>query len=79
VSIDIDFVDSAQAPGAIEPEPGGISYREAHLAMEMIAEKRALISADLAELDPARDPDGRTARLGVSLLATLLGRRVLGG
>jgi predicted amino acid racemase/arginase family enzyme len=77
VSIDVDFVDAAEAPGAVEPEPGGISYREAHLAMEMIAETRRLISADLAELDPARDPAGRTARLGVSLLASLLGRKLL--
>jgi ornithine racemase len=77
VSIDIDFVDADEAPGALQAEPGGINYREAHLAMEMIAEKRALICADLAELNPEGDPEGRTARLAVSLLASLLGRRLL--
>jgi len=79
VSIDIDFIDDGEAPGAAEPEPGGISYREAHLAMEMIAETGGLISADVVELDPGRDPEGRTARLCVSLLTSLLGKRVLGG
>ncbi len=79
VSLDIDFIDDDEAPGAVEPEPGGISYREAHLAMEMIADTKRLISADVVELDPERDPEGRTARLCVSLLASLLGRKVLSG
>jgi predicted amino acid racemase len=77
VSLDMDFVDPTEVPGAVEPDPGGLSYREAHLAMEMIAAARCLLSVDVAEIDATRDTGGRTARLAVSLLASLLGRRIL--
>jgi arginase family enzyme len=76
VSLDIDFVDAPEVPGAVLPEPGGLSYREAHLAMEMIAAAHCLLSADVTEIDADRDGDGRTARLAVSLLCSLLGRRI---
>jgi predicted amino acid racemase/arginase family enzyme len=77
VSLDIDFVDARDAPAAVEPEPGGINYREAHLAMEMIAESRSLLSADVTEIDPAHPAGPQTARLAVGLLASLLGRKLL--
>jgi len=79
VSIDMDFADPAEAPGVVAPKPGGINYREAHLAMEMIAETGKLMSVDIAELDPARDEENRTAKLAVSLLASLMGRKVMDG
>lgn len=78
VSIDMDFVDSREAAGVVEPEPGGITFREAHLAMEMIAETGALISADVMGLDPSKDDSGATTALAVNLVATLLGRRLKG-
>jgi len=78
VSIDMDFVDIRDAPGVVEGAPGGISYREAHLAMELIAESKLLISADITEINPQNDPSGITIKLAVSLIATLLGKRILG-
>ena len=77
VSIDMDFVDRKEAPGVVTAEPGGLSFREAHLAMEMIAESRRLLSADVTEIDPGKDPSGATAQLAVGLIASLLGRRLL--
>lgn len=76
VSIDMDFVDGREAPGVVQAEPGGLSYREAHLAMEMIAERRQLLSADLSEIVPEHDRNGATAKFAISLLASLLGRKV---
>lgn len=78
VSIDMDFIDIKDAPGVVEGAPGGISYREAHLAMELIAESKLLISADITEINPQNDPSGVTIKLAVSLIATLLGKRILG-
>ena len=72
VSIDLDFVDGREVPGVAFAEPGGISFREAHLGMEMIAETRRLISADLSEIDPAKE--GAPA---AGLIASLLGWRLL--
>ena len=65
------------APGVVTPEPGGISYREAHLAMELIAETGKLISMDIVELAPLHDAANMTAKLGISLITTLLGKRLL--
>lgn len=77
ISIDMDFIDMRDAPGVVEPEPGGISYREAHLAMELIAESKRLISMDITELHPSQDPAGVTVNLASSLIASLLGKRLL--
>jgi arginase len=77
VSIDLDFMDSREVPGVAFGEPGGISFREAHLAMEMIAESRRLSSADLAEIDAGKEGAAATAKVAVGLLASLLGRKLL--
>ncbi len=77
VSLDMDFVDVKDAPGVATPEAGGISFREAHLAMEMIAETGKLISIDIVELAPSNDISNMTIKLGISLIGALLGKRLL--
>ncbi|HEY3120940.1 MAG TPA: arginase [Vicinamibacteria bacterium] len=77
VSFDLDGMDPDYAPGVGTPSPGGISYREAHLAMEMLADSGKLISAELVEVNPILDQRNRTARLGVELLTSLLGKKIL--
>ena len=76
VSLDVDFLDPELAPGAGTPVPGGASYREAHLAMEMIYDSGLLLSLDVAELNPYLDIRGRSARLLVDLVSSLFGRRI---
>ena len=63
--------------GARKSVPGGATYREAHLAMEMVHESGLLTSLDLVELNPFLDMAGRTARLMVDLTGSLFGRRVM--
>jgi arginase len=77
VSFDLDGVDPEHAPGVGTPSPGGISYREAHLAMEMLADTEHVISAEFVEVNPVLDHRNRTANLGVGLLASLLGKKIL--
>ena len=77
VSFDLDGVDPEHAPGVGTPSPGGMSYREAHLAMEMLADTRRVLSAEFVEVNPVLDHRNRTARLGVGLLASLLGKKIL--
>jgi arginase len=77
VSFDLDGVDPDFAPGVGTPSPGGLSYREAHLAMEMLADTGQVISAELVEVNPILDNRNETARLGVGLLASLLGKKIL--
>jgi arginase len=77
VSFDLDGMDPDLAPGVGTPSPGGFSYREAHLAMEMLADTGKVISAELVEVNPILDRQNGTARLGVGLLASLLGKRIL--
>ncbi len=77
VSFDLDGIDPEHAPGVGTPVPGGLSYREAHLAMEMLADTRRVISADLVEVNPILDQRNGTAVLAVELLASLLGKRIL--
>lgn len=78
VSLDVDFLDPGIGPGVGTTVPGGATFREAHLIMEMLYESGLVSSVDLAELNPFLDERGRTALLMVDLLASLLGRRVLG-
>jgi arginase len=78
VSLDVDFLDPAIAPGVGTAVPGGASYREAHLAMEMLAESGRVAALDLVELNPFLDHAGMTARLLVELAASLFGRSILG-
>jgi arginase len=77
VSFDLDGMDPEFAPGVGTPSPGGISFREAHLAMEMLADTERVISAELVEVNPILDQSNRTAHLAVGLLASLLGKKIL--
>jgi arginase len=77
VSIDIDFLDPAIAPGVGTPIPGGPNYREAQLCMEMIADSGRLGSLDIVELNPAFDTRNETARLAVDLVESLFGKSTL--
>jgi arginase len=76
VSLDADFIDPALAPGVGTPVPGGVTYREAHLVMEMLCDSGLVASLDLVELNPYRDDRGKTARLLVELTASLFGRQI---
>ncbi len=77
VSLDVDFLDPAIAPAVGTTVPGGVTFREAHLVMEMLHDSGLVSSLDIVELNPFLDERGRTATLLVDLVASLLGRRVL--
>jgi arginase len=77
VSLDVDFLDPGIAPGVGTTVPGGASFREAHLIMEILHDSGRVGSLDLVELNPFLDERGRTALLMVDLVASLMGRRVL--
>jgi arginase len=77
VSFDLDGIDPDFAPGVGTPSPGGVSYREAHLAMEMLADTGKVLSAELVEVNPILDHGNGTARLGVELVSSLLGKKIL--
>ncbi len=77
LSLDLDFLDPEIAPGVGTPVPGGPSYREAQLCMEMIADSGRLASLDLMELNPALDLRNRSAQLAVDLIESLFGKSTL--
>jgi arginase len=77
ISVDLDFVDPVVAPGVGSPVRGGLSYREAHLMMELVAESGLLASLELVEVNPILDHENATARLAVELAASALGARIL--
>jgi arginase len=77
VSIDMDAVDPEHAPGVGTPVRGGFSYREAHLAMEIIAESGTADSFDVVEVNPVLDRENATGKLAVELVASALGARIL--
>lgn len=77
VSFDVDFLDPMIAPGVGVPSPGGPTYREAQLCMEMIHDSGLMRSLDILELNPALDERNRTAEVAVSLVESLFGRRIL--
>jgi len=77
VSLDVDFLDPSIAPAVGTTVPGGATFREAHLIMEMICDSGLCISLDLAELNPFLDERGKTAILMMDLAASLFGRRVI--
>ncbi len=77
VSLDVDFLDPGIAPAVGTTVPGGATFREAHLVMEMLHDSGLVTSLDLVELNPFLDERGRTAILMVDLTASLMGRRVL--
>lgn len=77
VSFDLDVVDPAEAPGVGTAKSGGITYREAHLAMELLAETGLVISLDFSEVNPILDVHNRTGVLAVELISSLLGKRII--
>jgi arginase len=77
VSLDVDFLDPGIAPAVGTTVPGGATFREAHLVMEMLSDAGCVASLDLVELNPFLDERGRTASLMVDLAASLMGRRIL--
>jgi arginase len=77
VSLDVDFLDPDIAPGVGTTVPGGATFREAHLVMEMLHDSGLVGSLDVVELNPFLDERGRTALLLVDLVASLMGRQVL--
>jgi arginase len=77
VSFDMDSVDPSVSPGVGTPVRGGLSYREAHLVMEMIADCQRLISLDVVEVNPILDNQNSTAILGCELILSALGKKIL--
>ena len=77
VSLDLDVVDPDVAPGVGTPVRGGLSYREAHLAMEIVAEWNRADSFDVVEVNPILDRENATGKLAVELIASALGARIL--
>lgn len=76
VSLDVDFLDPSIAPAVGTTVPGGATFREAHLVMELLHESGLVTSLDLVELNPFLDERGRTAKLMVDLVGSLMGRKV---
>jgi arginase len=77
LSLDMDFVDPQDAPGVGTPVRGGVTYREAHLAMEMICDSGNMLSMEIVEVNPVIDEVNRTADLAVELVMSALGKRIL--
>ena len=77
VSLDMDVVDPDVAPGVGTPVRGGLSYREAHLALELVAESGLISSLDVVEVNPILDRENETGKLAVELVASALGARIL--
>jgi arginase len=77
ISLDMDGVDPGEAPGVGTPVRGGFSYREAHLAMEILSDSGLVRSMEIVEVNPILDAANRTANLGVELVMSALGKRIL--
>jgi arginase len=77
VSLDMDAVDPQEAPGVGTPVQGGITYREAHLAMEMLGDTGRVVSMEVVEVNPVIDDANRTAILAVELVMSAMGKRIL--
>ncbi|WP_078427942.1 arginase [Alkalihalobacterium alkalinitrilicum] len=77
LSLDLDGIDPTDAPGVGTPVIGGISYRESHLALEMLAESDLITSAEFVEVNPILDIKNKTGDVAVALITSLLGKRLL--
>ena len=77
VSVDLDVVDPEVAPGVGDPVRGGLSYREAHLALELVAEAGVLAALDLVEVNPIHDHENATAGVAVELAVSAFGGKIL--
>jgi arginase len=77
LSLDMDAVDPDEAPGVGTPVRGGMTYREAHLAMETICDSGSMLSMEIVEVNPVFDEANRTALLGVELVMSAMGKKIL--
>jgi arginase len=77
LSLDLDGLDPSDAPGVGTPVLGGISYRESHLAMEMLEESKIITSAEFVEVNPILDEKNKTATVAVALMGSLFGEKLL--
>ena len=77
LSLDMDSLDPREAPGVGTPVRGGLSYREAHLAMELVSASQRLVSMDVVEVNPILDSENTTAKLAVELILSALGNKIL--
>ncbi|WML24188.1 arginase [Neobacillus sp. OS1-33] len=77
LSLDLDGLDPNDAPGVGTPVIGGISYRESHLAMEMLEESKIITSAEFVEVNPILDEKNKTAKVAVELMGSLFGEKLL--
>ncbi len=77
LSLDMDSLDPREAPGVGTPVRGGLSYREAHLAMELLSVSQKLVSMDVVEVNPILDSENTTAKLAVELILSALGKKIL--
>lgn len=77
LSFDMDVLDPEEAPGIGTPVPGGITYREAHLAMELLCESGLVVAADFVEVNPVLDTRNSTGALAVELALSLFGKQIL--
>ncbi len=77
LSLDMDWVDPEDAPGVGTPVRGGVTYREAHLAMEIVADHGRLLSFEIVEVNPVIDEHNRTAELAVELTCSAFGKKIL--
>lgn len=77
ISLDLDWLDPREAPGVGTPVRGGVTYREAHAAMELVARSEAMRSFELVEVNPILDEHNETATLATELAASAFGKRIL--
>lgn len=77
VTLDADFLDPYESPGVATPVRGGADYREAHLAMEMIADTNKMVSFEITEINPILDVHNKTAQFGMELILSAFGKQIL--
>ncbi len=77
ISLDMDSLDPSIAPGVGTPVAGGLTYREAHLLMEILSDSEKCSSIDIVEINPLEDKNNRTANIAVELVVSLFGKRIL--
>lgn len=77
LSLDLDALDPLYTPGVGTPVPGGITYRESHLAMEMLQEAKLITSAEFVEVNPILDERNKTADVAVALIGSLFGETLV--
>lgn len=77
LSLDLDVVDPIQAPGVGTPVPGGLNYRETHLAMELLAQTHKIVSMDVVEVNPILDTHNETAQMATQFVLSALGKTIL--